>query len=73
MKQAEVAVALDPRLGDAGDRAPPLDDDPQPPGQHFRAARLVDKVDGAAIERLQFALGRGVSGQEDDRGAMPRL
>ena len=73
MMQAEVAVTLDPGLRNAGDRALPLDDDAQPVGQHLRAARLVDKVDGAAIQRLQLALGRGVSGQEDDRQFDPLL
>ena len=33
--------------------------------QYLCPAGLVDKVDGAPVERLQFPLDHGVSGQED--------
>src|SRR5215204_3394797 len=65
--QGEVAVSLSLRR--RADREHPLtfDDHAQAVCQYLCPPGLVDKVDGAPIERLQLPFYHGVAGQEDDR------
>jgi hypothetical protein len=55
------------------DLALPLEDHAQAVSQRLCAPGLVDKVDGATIQRLQLPFDQGVSGQEDDRQSDPAL
>src|ERR1044072_4198725 len=65
--QGQVAVALCPRCRAAREHPLTFDYYAQPMCQYVCPAGLVDKVDGAAIERLEFSLDHKVSGQKDDR------
>src|SRR5215208_4067005 len=65
--QGEVAVALSLRRRANGEHPLTFDDHAQAVCQYLCPAGLVDKVDGAPVERLQLPLYHGVAGQEDDR------
>jgi hypothetical protein len=71
--QGQVAVKLRHRRRADREHPVTLDDQAQSVRQYLRAASLVDKVDGAAIQRLQLLLDQGVSGQEDDGQFDPAL